>query len=110
MTKSEAKQVIDLHKDEVVMDDGRIFISKDFVMSIIDMIEEPVKTIDTDYPGNVLTQPDRYPFGWPKIFCGNGPTDTYGNPVPYYTSGHGSSVDVSPKRTDYIDDFKSHEN
>lgn len=168
MTITEAKKIIELCADAVKKTDGedaKVYVNKEYVLQILDMVEEPAPIIwpepDYPYPWHPTNPGVTYTDGhwvWKKISTGTG-DDAPGNwhlvyekgPDPYtpycddfnttghqpvtpnvhvtcddtkYTSSDSSmykdtgtittamnsketTVDVSPKRTDFIDDFVS---
>lgn len=75
MTIEEAKKIIGLCSDRIT-DNDKDYINVDYVLSILDMIDRYNHPIDmTDYPK------------LNNVWYGHGPTDIYGNPVPYcYTT------------------------
>lgn len=98
MTKAEARKMIELCTDVITKpeskdDEVKTYVSKSYVLSVLEMIDNPeYKSSSNDKSDSDIIPPNTYPFGWPKVYCdylnvhnnfGHGPTDVYGNPVAY---------------------------
>ena len=143
MTITEAKKIIEMCADAVRKtdgDDAKIYVNKEYVLSILDMVEEsaPITWPDYPYPWNPtqpgITYKDSDHWVWKKVSTGTGDNDpgewhlfyekgpdpytpycgdmnsTGQNPTPEVhvtasTPNTETPVDVSPKRTDFIEDF-----
>ena len=84
MTITEAKKIIEMCADAVRKtdgDDAKIYVNKEYVLSILDMVEEPAPITwpDYPYPWNPMqpgvTYKDSDHWVWKKVSTGTGDND-----------------------------------
>ena len=97
MTKNEAKEILNLCTDikEEIVDiknnTKRVYVNREYVLKILDMIDENKVEVNPVYPTNIPgTNPSPYNPWFPQVWYSNGnepkphnPTDIYGNPIMY---------------------------
>ena len=126
MTIEEAKKIIEMSTD-IIESKDKLYVNKDFIFKIMDMITLPPNVTcprdNINFPINEPAVSPNWPPTWPQVWY----KDDLGKKkkkVPWwvwykspydFTCNGGSTgskpddpttVDMSIKRTDYIDDFK----